>query len=120
TVLMAWLTLFVAPESIARSLSLRSAALRAGQFAPIAPGRFRTFGGSDAVVYAEGAESDSTLTNVFVERHRQGTIEVALAQRARHVVGSDGMTHTITLYDGERFEGVPGSAKFRMMRFAEN
>ncbi len=22
------------------------------------------------------------------------------------------MTHTITLYDGERFEGVPGSARF--------
>lgn len=120
TLLMAWLTLFVAPNAIARSLSLRSAALQAGQFAPIAPGRFRTFGGSDAVVYAEGAEADGTLTNVFVERQRDGTVEVALAQRARHSVGADGMTHTITLYDGERFEGVPGSPKFRMMRFAEN
>ena len=29
------------------------------------------------------------------------------------------MTHTITLYDGERFEGIPGSPKFRMMRFSE-
>lgn len=120
TLLMAWLTLFVSPNAIARSLSLRSAALQAGQFAPIVPGRFRTFGGSDAVVYAEGAEDDGTLTNVFVERQRDGTVEVALAQRAKHSVGSDGMTHTITLYDGERFEGVPGSPKFRMMRFAEN
>jgi lipopolysaccharide export system permease protein len=106
TLLMAWLTLAVAPDAIARSL--------------IAPGRFRTFGGSDAVVYAEGVDPDGTLTNVFVERDRDGTVEVALAQRARHAVGSDGMTHTITLYDGERFEGVPGSAKFRMMRFTQN
>jgi lipopolysaccharide export system permease protein len=30
------------------------------------------------------------------------------------------MTHTITLYDGERFEGVPGSPQFRMLRFAEH
>jgi lipopolysaccharide export system permease protein len=120
TLLMAWLTLFVAPHAIARSLSLRNAALQAGQFAPIAPGRFRTFGGSDAVVYAEGAEPDGTLTNVFVERQRDGTVEVALAKRARHAVGRDGMTHTITLYDGQRFEGVPGSPRFRMMKFDEN
>jgi lipopolysaccharide export system permease protein len=120
TALMAWLTLFVAPGAIEKSLSLRKSALQAGQFAPIAPGRFRTFGGSDAVVYAEGVEEDGTLTNVFVERDRNGTVEVALAQRARHSIASDGMTHTITLYDGERFEGIPGSPKFRMMRFAEN
>jgi lipopolysaccharide export system permease protein len=120
TALMAWLTLYVAPDAIAKSLSLRKAALQAGQFAPIAPGRFRTFGSSDAVVYAEGVEEDGTLTNVFVERTREGAVEVALARRARHSVGGDGMTHTITLYDGERFEGIPGSPKFRMMRFSEN
>ncbi|HVY82779.1 MAG TPA: LPS export ABC transporter permease LptF [Steroidobacteraceae bacterium] len=120
TAVMAWLTLFVAPDAIAKTLSLRKTALQAGQFAPILPGRFRTFGGSDAVVYAEGVEKDGTLTNVFVERTRDGTVEVALAQRARHLVGADGLTHTITLYDGQRFEGIPGSPKFRMMRFAEN
>lgn len=120
TLAMAWLTLIVAPDAIARSLSLRKTAVQAGQFAPIVPGRFRTFGGSDAVVYAEGVDADGTLTNVFVQRDRDGTVEVALAQRARHSIGTDGMTHTITLYDGERFEGVPGSPKFRMMRFSEN
>jgi len=26
----------------------------------------------------------------------------------------------ITLYDGERFEGIPGERKFRIVRFAEN
>ncbi len=120
TAAMGWLTLFVAPDATAQTLSLRQTALRAGQFAPIAPGRFRTFGGSDAVVYAEGVEGDGTLTNVFVERTREGTVEVALARHARHAVARDGMTHTITLYDGERFEGVPGSPRFRIMRFVEN
>jgi lipopolysaccharide export system permease protein len=45
---IAWLTLDVAPGAIARSLSLRGEAVQAGQFAPIAPGRFRTFGSGDA------------------------------------------------------------------------
>jgi lipopolysaccharide export system permease protein len=120
TVALAGLTLYVGPNAIARTLALRSTALQQGQFAPIAPGRFRTFGGSDVVVYAENVGEDGTLTNVFVERERDGRVEVALAQRAKHTVGADGMAHTITLYDGERFEGVPGSPRFRIMRFTEN
>lgn len=119
TGLIAYLTLVLGPATLGRTLALRSEALRAGQFAPISPGKFRTFGGTDVVVYAQGAEPDGTLTNVFVEREREGRVEVALAARARHTVGEDARTHTITLYEGEQFEGVPGSAQFRVMRFAE-
>src|SRR6202020_645211 len=102
-----------------RVFSLRSAATRAGRFAPITPGKFRAFGGA-AIVYAESVNPDGTLGNVFVEHNRGPRVEVALADRARHAVTSDGMTHTITLYDGERFEGVPGSPEFRIVRFAEH
>jgi lipopolysaccharide export system permease protein len=118
---LAWLTLVVAPQATAQVLSLRNAALHAGQFAPIAPGKFRIFGGgTNAVVYAESVAKDGTLGNVFLERTRGPRVEVALAQSARHAVTADGMTHIITLYDGERFEGVPGSAEFRIVRFAQH
>ncbi len=120
TAALAWLTLVLAPQATGRTLSLRSEALRAGQFAPIAPGKFRTFGGGDAVVYAESVDPQGVLSNVFVERTRDQRTEVAVAHRARHQVAEDGMTHTITLYDGERFEGVPGTAKFRIVRFGEH
>jgi lipopolysaccharide export system permease protein len=120
TLAIAWLTLDIAPGAIQRSLELRGAALQAGQFAPIAPGRFRTFGGGDAVVYAEKVNEDGTLGNVFVERDRDGRVEVALAQKARHSVSPDGLTHTITLYKGERFEGIPGSPRFRIVKFGEH
>ena len=115
SVVLAWLTLSLSPDAYAQTLSLRSAASRAGRFAAIAPGKFRTFGGT-AVVYAEDVNPDGTLGNVFVERNRGPRVEVALAERARHSVTADGMTHTITLYDGERFEGVPGSTQFRIVR----
>jgi lipopolysaccharide export system permease protein len=120
TASLAWLTLSLAPDSTVRTLNLRSEALRAGQFAPIAPGKFRMFGGGNAVVYAEDVNRDGTLAKVFVERSIGDKVEVAVADRARHEITSDGMTHIITLYDGERFEGVPGSAEFRVMHFGEH
>ena len=117
---LAWLTLGLAPDATARALSLRNAALRAGQFAPIAPGKFRSFAGGSAVVYAQSVNKDGTLGNVFVERSRGPLVEVALARRARHTMTPDGMTHTIILYDGERYEGQPGSPEFRIVHFAEH
>lgn len=117
---LAWLTLSLSPQATARALSLRNAAVRAGQFAPITPGKFRTFGGVNAVVYAQDVKPDGTLGSVFVEHNEGSRVEVAIAKRARHAVTPDGMTHTITLYDGERFEGVPGSPQFRIVRFGEH
>jgi lipopolysaccharide export system permease protein len=118
--LLAALSLYVAPAAAGRWLELRSEALRAGQFAPITAGKFRMFGGGSTVVYAAGAERDGTLQHVFVERDRDGKLEVALAQRATHAYSADGDMQVITLYDGERFEGIPGERKFRIVRFAEN
>jgi lipopolysaccharide export system permease protein len=120
TATLAYLTLELSPDATARTLNLRNAALRAGQFAPIAPGKFRTFSGGNAVVYAQEVSRDGTLTDVFVERNLGAQVEVALADRARHAVTADGLTHILTLYDGERFEGVPGAGEFRIVRFAEH
>jgi lipopolysaccharide export system permease protein len=120
TGLLAWLSLDVAPQAMLRVLNLRSIALRAGQFAPVSPGRFRTFGSGGTVVYAQGENPDGTLSNVFVERGRGALVEVAVAARARHAIAPDGRSLTITLYDGERLEGKPGSAQFRIMQFAEH
>jgi lipopolysaccharide export system permease protein len=113
---LAWLSLQVGPASMARVLTLREEAVHAGQFASLAPGRFLSFGGGRTVVYAQNALPDGTLADVFVERDRGGRVEVALAQRARHMLAKDGQSLTIVLYDGERFEGVPGSAQYRIIK----
>jgi len=55
------LTLVVAPGATEQALTLRNAAMRAGQFAPLQPGTFRAFGGGSAVVYAEKVDADGTL-----------------------------------------------------------
>jgi len=120
SILLAVLSLELAPAATGRMLALRSEALRAGQFAPVAAGKFRTFGGGSTVVYAQDTDRDGTLRRVFVERDRGDHLEVALAQRATHAYSEGGNLQVITLYDGERYEGVPGERKFRVVRFAEN
>jgi lipopolysaccharide export system permease protein len=120
TAFVAWLTLALGPTATARTLGLRNEALRAGQFAPVAAGRFRTFGGGNTVVYAQEIDPDGTLRRVFIQRERAGRLEIVLAQRARHEISPDGILHRITLYDGERHEGTPGSGQFRIVRFAEH
>jgi lipopolysaccharide export system permease protein len=119
-VLLAALSLHVAPAAALRMLDLRNEALRAGQFAPVSAGRFRIFGGGSTVVYAQGSERDGTLRHVFVEREREGQLEVALAQSAKHDYSENGDLQIITMFDGVRYEGIPGERKFRIVRFAEN
>jgi lipopolysaccharide export system permease protein len=116
---LAALTLIVAPGATAQALTIRDAAVREGQFAPLQPGTFRAFGGGSAVVYAEKVEPDGTLRNVFVERDRGPVVEVAVARQAFHTVSPDGNTQTIKLLDGERLEGVPGSLQFRASNYTE-
>jgi lipopolysaccharide export system permease protein len=118
--LLAVLSLQVGPAAAGRMLALRSEALRAGQFAPVTSGKFRSFGGGSTVVYAQAADPDGTLRRVFVERDQGDHLEIALAQRATHAYSEDGDLQVITLFDGERFEGVPGERRFRIVRFSQN
>jgi lipopolysaccharide export system permease protein len=120
TALLAVISLQVAPAAAGRALDLRSEALRAGQFAPVSPGKFATFGGGGTVVYAQAADKDGTLRRVFVQRSRGNVLEIALAQRATHEYSEGGNLQIITLFDGERYEGIPGERRFRVVRFAEN
>jgi len=116
--LLAWLTLDVAPRSTVRVQALRAEAMRDAEFGRLEAGKFRTFGGR-GVFYAGGIGADGVLHDVFVERQLQERLEVTIAKRARHVLAADGRTQVVTLYDGERYEGMPGERRFRRVRFAE-
>lgn len=118
--LLAWLSLSLAPQAAQRVQELRVSALRDAQFGNLEPGRFRTIGGSGAVLYASAADADGTLRDVFVKRSRGDRLEVALARRARHFVSEDGTLHTLVLEDGRRYEGIPGRPDFRITRFREH
>jgi len=58
-------------------------------------------------------------TNVFVQREvQQGRIEVALADTATYSKGNASGMHLVTLFNGRRYEGVPGQDDFRVIEFS--
>lgn len=120
TVLCAWAVLNLAPSAFARAQALQKAALQAAEFGLLEPGKFHSFAHGSAVFYAESSDADGTLHRVFVERKTDDHVEVMVADRARHLISSDGSVHTLVLYDGERFDGSPGRPAMRRVRFAEH
>jgi lipopolysaccharide export system permease protein len=122
--LLAWLSFQAVPQASARAQEIRADALREAQFGALEPGRFRTFSGGNIVFYAESVDDNGILhnVNVFVDRptpdKKQSVLEVWVASRAEQR-GVGLPEQTFVLYDGRRYEGIPGSGEFRIMQFAE-
>jgi lipopolysaccharide export system permease protein len=135
--LLAWLSFLGIPAASARAQAIRAEALRDAQFGLLEPGRFRTFGGGNIVFYAERVDDNGILhnVNVFVDHTGEktkgttngkgattdkdvGNLEIWVATRAEQR-GAGQAEQMFVLYDGERYEGVPGSGAFRKITFSE-
>ncbi len=117
---LGWLTFFQVPQADHEAQLLRQAALKEAQFGQLDAGRFRSFSGGDAVFYAERVDPGGVLHDVFVQRQASGRMEVAVAESATYSPpGADGL-RVITLYNGRRYEGMPGRRDFRIIKFREH
>jgi lipopolysaccharide export system permease protein len=117
---LGWLVFVQVPRADGEAQQLRRSAIKEAQFGKLDAGRFRSFSGGDAVFYAERVDQEGVLHNVFVQRESAGRIEVALAETATYSkAGADG-THLVTLFNGRRYEGVPGQQDFRVIEFREH
>jgi lipopolysaccharide export system permease protein len=116
---LALLSFRLVPASEARAQDIRLEALRVAQFGALEPGRFRSFAGGDAVFYAERVDDAGRLYNVFVQRRVQDRLEIAIAERAEQR-GAGQMEQEFVLFDGHRYEGIPGSREWRIVEFREH
>jgi len=117
--LLAWLAFQIVPQSVQQALDIRSQALREARFARLEPGKFRSFSGNnDIVFYAESVDDQDVLHNIYAERAVGPKLEIWTAKRAVQS-GVGDQQQTFVLYDGQRYEGVPGSNEFRIIEFAE-
>lgn len=83
-------------------------------------GRFVSFGRADAVVYAEAVTPDGRLRNVFVQRRNEAGIEVIVAREAVQRETADPDVKMLTFSAGRRYEGEPGTGRFRIVEFREH
>jgi lipopolysaccharide export system permease protein len=117
--LLAVLSYRVVPAAWMRAREIRVEALRAAQFGALEPGRFRNFAGGDAVFYAEKVDKSGELFGVFVQRHVKDRVEIAVAERAVQR-GAGQPDQMFVLFNGRRYEGVPGTRNWRIVEFKEH
>jgi lipopolysaccharide export system permease protein len=117
---LAWLSFVQVPRADSEVQSLRRSAIKEAQFGQLDAGRFRSFSGGAAVFYAERVDADGVLHNVFVRHESGGRIELALADTATYSKAAQNGMHFVTLFNGHRYEGTPGSSQFRVTDFREH
>jgi lipopolysaccharide export system permease protein len=116
---LAALSFRIVPDANNRAQRIRVDAMRAAQFGALEPGRFRTFAGGDVVFYAERVLRSGQLEGVFVQRRVEDRLEIAVAERAEQR-GAGQAEQLFVLFNGRRYEGVPGSPEWRILEFKEH
>ncbi|MBU0602324.1 MAG: LPS export ABC transporter permease LptF [Gammaproteobacteria bacterium] len=116
-VAVAVLSLYLAPWAQNKSAEFRTRMSNRDDVAQMSPGSFRESSQADRVFFVESSDGeDGTVKNIFVSTTVKGKLGV--------MVAGDGYTQTmengdrfVVLLNGRRYEGQPGSAEYRVMRF---
>ena len=123
---VAWLAIDLGPRALQTVERIGAEARREADLASIEPGRFTVFGPNNAVVYGERVTADGFMENVFLQRFVEddageaNVVEVVVAERGEQVDSDDPDIRFLVLHNGRRYEGVPGTAQFRVVEFAEH
>lgn len=118
------LSIHIAPHA-EQQISRLGAATATTALESLAPGRFRTFMDGKAVFYAQSRDERGDLRHVFIRVKREDDSgkpaqTVVTAERARTQTDADRHQVTLVLDDGWRYEGRPGQADYRIIKFAEH
>lgn len=114
-----WLALFATPNANLRIEQIKYEAEAELQLGMMESGRFATPDSGDSVFYAERIEGEE-MHDVFWEREVGGRIVVILAEKGQRVYESETGKLSFVLYNGTRYEGVPGGLDFSVVEFVEH
>lgn len=117
-----WLAMDIGPRALTAIERIGAEARRQADLASIEAGKFIGGGGADGtVVYAERVVGPGAVERVFLQRRTpSGSVEVVVAERGEQQETDDPNTRFFVLFDGRRYEGIPGTAEFQVMEFAEH
>src|SRR6185295_343733 len=113
-----WLSLVLKPAANRQIEEIRFQADQQVELSAIEPGRFTSPDSGDTVLYAREVVGDE-LRDVFVERQQGERVIAVLAARGTRVIDAASGEVAFVLYDGRRYEGVPGEGKFLVIDFGE-
>ncbi|MCZ6559305.1 MAG: LPS export ABC transporter permease LptF [Gammaproteobacteria bacterium] len=119
TALLTWLSVDLDPWAANQRFKLERADQAVLAFGNLEAGRFRTMGTGNTVFYAERVDQDGQLHNIFIRREVGERQEIVVAERGFQRFDEQG-SQSLILYNGRRYEGVPGEAAYRTIEFAEH
>lgn len=116
---VAWLALVETPEATARIEQIRFEAREAMELGALEAGAFTTPDQGRTVIYPREVEGDM-LRDVFIEREHDDRVVVIRAERGERRQDPSTGQLSFVLYNGRRYEGRPGDARFSIAEFAEH
>jgi lipopolysaccharide export system permease protein len=120
-VLIAWVAVDLGPRAMATVERISVEARRQADLTSVEAGKFTVGGDGRSVVYVEQVRANGQLAKVFLERRAEsGMIEAVIADRGAQVASADQDSRFIVLYDGRRYDGIPGTSEFRVVEFSEH
>jgi lipopolysaccharide export system permease protein len=119
--LLGALALYAAPKAAELEFEVRERALQTLDLTVLTAGRFQESSDGQRVIYVERlAEGRRAVENVFVQLRQPGGLGIVASENAHQYTDPATGDRYIVLVDGYRYEGVPGQADFRVMRFEEH
>ena len=118
SVALAWLSLIGTPEASRRVEAIRAQAQESLEIGVLESGTFTSLDSGETIIYAQEAEADE-IRDVFIQRNDGNRVVAIVAARGERRLEADGGL-TFVLYEGRRYEGVPGERNFRIVEFAEH
>lgn len=115
---VAWLALVQTPHASRRIEQIKFAASGAMKLAALEPGKFTTPDNGRTWLYAREVNGNE-LHDVFLEREEDGHVVVILAARGERVEDPANGRLSFVLYQGKRYDGVPGRKSFSIAQFGE-
>ncbi|WP_166359237.1 LPS export ABC transporter permease LptF [Pseudomonas akapageensis] len=122
--LVAWLSLSLAPQGVARVAQIINQQDAMTEFDTLVPGRFQTLRDGTRVTYTEQLSEDrARLAGVFIsekklpdDQSKDRGITVLVAEKGRQEIHPDGNRYLI-LDNGYRYDGNPGQADYRAIKY---
>jgi len=121
--LVAWLSLWLAPQGITQMQLLLNKQDAMTEFDTLAPGRFQSMRDGTRVTYTETLANERTeLGGVFISdknrprNGKDGGTSVLVGATGVQEIHADGSRYLI-LKDGYRYDGTPGQADYREIKY---
>ena len=116
TAMQGAIALHYAPTALCSAIKIRAQAVRTLALAPVRAGKFQPFG-RDGTLLVDDVTEDGELRNIFATVGEKGVAQVMTAARGRIEADLANDRLQLRLFDGRRYEGIPGQGKFRIISF---